>query len=103
MFLIAYSGKPITILSTGQSPFFGRKFDSLWAYQVYTRYAFLFTSVPVFEGEPHVIDKLVAQGESFSFETTLAGRSYARMIPQWQAQGYAVHLLFLTLPDAKQP
>ena len=45
------------------------------------------------------IDKLVTQGESFSFETTLAGRSYARMIPQWQAQGYAVHLLFLTLPD----
>ncbi|MDR2819579.1 MAG: zeta toxin family protein [Desulfovibrio sp.] len=47
------------------------------------------------------IDKLVTQGESFSFETTLAGRSYARMIPQWQAQGYAVHLLFLTLPDAE--
>ena len=47
------------------------------------------------------IDKLVAQGESFSFETTLAGRSYARMIPQWQTQGYAVHLLFLTLPDAE--
>ena len=47
------------------------------------------------------IDKLVAQGESFSFETTLSGRSYARMIPQWQAKGYAVHLLFLTLPDAE--
>jgi predicted ABC-type ATPase len=47
------------------------------------------------------IEKLVVQGESFSFETTLAGRSYARMIPQWRAQGYAVHLLFLTLPDAE--
>ena len=43
----------------------------------------------------------MAQGESFSFETTLAGRSYARMIPRWQARGYAVHLLFLTLPDAE--
>ncbi|GHU05946.1 hypothetical protein FACS1894205_6670 [Alphaproteobacteria bacterium] len=47
------------------------------------------------------IERLVAQGESFSFETTLAGRIYARMIPQWQAEGYAVHLLFLTLPDAE--
>lgn len=47
------------------------------------------------------IGKLVSQGESFSFETTLSGRSYARMIPEWQAQGYAVHLLFLTLPDAE--
>jgi predicted ABC-type ATPase len=47
------------------------------------------------------IEKLVSQGESFGFETTLAGRSYARIIPQWQARGYAVHLLFLTLPDAE--
>lgn len=47
------------------------------------------------------IEKLVAQGESFSFETTLAGRSYARMIPKWQARGYIVHLLFLALPDAE--
>lgn len=47
------------------------------------------------------INKLVEQGESFSFESTLAGRSYARMIPEWQAKGYAVHLLFLTLPDAE--
>ncbi|MDL2313676.1 zeta toxin family protein [Desulfovibrio sp. OttesenSCG-928-C14] len=47
------------------------------------------------------INKLVAQGESFSFETTLAGRSYARMIPEWQSKGYAIHLLFLALPDAE--
>ena len=45
--------------------------------------------------------KLVSQGENFSFETTLAGRVYARMIPKWQAQGYVVHLIFLTLPDAE--
>jgi predicted ABC-type ATPase len=31
------------------------------------------------------INKLVNQGENFCFETTLAGRSYARMIPEWQA------------------
>jgi predicted ABC-type ATPase len=29
------------------------------------------------------INKLISQGESFCFETTLAGRSFARMIPQW--------------------
>jgi predicted ABC-type ATPase len=41
-----------------------------------------------------------AKGESFAFETTLAGLSYARMIPRWRRQGYAVKLLFLSLPDA---
>ena len=34
------------------------------------------------------IDKLVSLGESFCFETTLAGRSYARMIPAWQPKGF---------------
>jgi predicted ABC-type ATPase len=47
------------------------------------------------------IDKLVSQGESFCFETTLAGHGYARMIPQWRGIGVAAHLLFLTLPDAE--
>ena len=40
----------------------------------------------------------VGQGRSFAFETTLSGRTYARMIPQWQAQGYRVRLFFLRLP-----
>ena len=43
------------------------------------------------------IAKLVNQGESFCFETTLAGRSYARMIPKWQSQGFVVRLIFLSL------
>ena len=47
------------------------------------------------------IDKLVHQCESFCFETTLAGHCYARMIPQWQAKGFAVHLVFLSLPNAE--
>jgi predicted ABC-type ATPase len=41
----------------------------------------------------------VARGESFAFETTLAGRGYARAIPRWQATGYRVNLVFLTLPS----
>ena len=37
--------------------------------------------------------------ESFSFETTLSGLRYARLIPQWQKKGYFVKLIFLRLPD----
>ncbi len=39
-------------------------------------------------------------GDSFAFETTLAGRNYARMVPQWQTAGYEVKLIFLSLPTA---
>lgn len=41
----------------------------------------------------------VEEGESFSFETTLSGRKYARLIPEWQKKGYMVKLYFLKLPD----
>ncbi len=41
----------------------------------------------------------VGQGRSFAFETTLSGRTYARMIPQWREQGYRVRLFFLRLPS----
>ena len=44
-----------------------------------------------------MIDACVRRGESFAFETTLSGRGYARMIPQWQTQGYTVELYFLKL------
>lgn len=40
-------------------------------------------------------------GVSFAFETTLAGRTYARMIPGWQEEGYHVKLLFLDLPSVE--
>jgi predicted ABC-type ATPase len=39
----------------------------------------------------------LARGESFAFETTLSGRSYARQIPGWQAAGYRVELVFVKL------
>lgn len=38
-------------------------------------------------------------GKSFAFETTLAGRHYARRIERWRASGYAVKLFFLELPS----
>lgn len=40
----------------------------------------------------------VKQGETFAFETTLSGRSYARWIPEWRKLGYEVTLFFLRLP-----
>lgn len=40
----------------------------------------------------------VRKGESFAFETTLSGRHYAQLIPQWRERGYKVKLIFLSLP-----
>ncbi len=47
-----------------------------------------------------VIAQHVAKSTNFAFETTLAGKIYARHIPTWRAQGYKVTLLFLSLPSA---
>jgi predicted ABC-type ATPase len=41
------------------------------------------------------------RGESFAFETTLSDRGYARAIPKWRANGYAVSLWFRSLPSAE--
>jgi predicted ABC-type ATPase len=48
-----------------------------------------------------LIAEHVAGGDSFAFETTLAGRNYARSIPGWRAQGYRVTLYFLSLPTVE--
>jgi predicted ABC-type ATPase len=48
-----------------------------------------------------MMKKYVEKGESFSFETTLSGKSYARYIPEWQKKGYKVKLYFLRLPDSE--
>lgn len=46
-----------------------------------------------------MIADCVKRGESFAIETTLSGRTYARMIPQWKQAGYPVALFFLELPS----
>lgn len=46
------------------------------------------------------IGDLVARGESFAFETTLADRGYVRRIAGWQRAGYHVTILFLSLLSA---
>lgn len=45
------------------------------------------------------INRHALNGESFAFETTLSGKTYAQMIPEWQQIGYRVKLVFLYLPD----
>lgn len=45
------------------------------------------------------MDRLAAEGRSFAFETTLAGRGYLRRIDRWRREGYRVTLLFLSLPS----
>ncbi len=46
------------------------------------------------------IRDMVDRGESFAFETTLSGRGFARMIPEWQERGYYVELYFFRLATA---
>ena len=46
-----------------------------------------------------MIADCVRRGESFAIETTLSGRTYARMIPEWKQAGYQVALFFLQLPS----
>jgi len=46
-----------------------------------------------------LIRENIANGNNFSFETTLSGKGYARMIPRWQSMGYRIKLFFLKLAD----
>jgi len=43
----------------------------------------------------------VKRGESFSFETTLSGKNYGKLIPEWQKKEYKIKLFFLKLPDSE--
>lgn len=47
------------------------------------------------------MDALVERRASFSFETTLAARSYQRRIRSWREAGFKVYLFFLWLPSAE--
>lgn len=38
-------------------------------------------------------------GVDFSFETTLAGKSYVRLLQTFKSQGYLLHLFFLWIPS----
>lgn len=47
------------------------------------------------------IHRYANAGTSFAFETTLSGRGYVSLVRDWQARGYQVHLVFLSLPSAE--
>jgi predicted ABC-type ATPase len=47
-----------------------------------------------------LIAEHVRRGDSFAFETTLAGRNFARAIEGWHGSGYHTSLIFLSLPSA---
>lgn len=42
------------------------------------------------------------RGDNFAFETTLAGRTYLRMIRQWRKDSYRLKLIFLALATPEE-
>lgn len=47
------------------------------------------------------IEERIAERESFAFETTLAGRTYLRLIERLRRDGWRVELIYLALPSAE--
>ena len=47
------------------------------------------------------IARLFSEGNNFAFETTLSGRTYAKMIPKWQSADYSVEMIFLKLNSVR--
>ena len=47
------------------------------------------------------IERHITARRDFGFETTLAGRSYLRLIRRLRADGWRVELIYLALPDAE--
>jgi predicted ABC-type ATPase len=48
------------------------------------------------------IDRNAAAGQSFGFETTLAGHTYLRRVRSWRSAGFVVKVLFLSLPSPEE-
>ena len=47
------------------------------------------------------IERLVAAGESFAVETTLAAKAFEKRIAQWREAGYTTVLIFMSLSSAE--
>ena len=45
--------------------------------------------------------ELVGAGQSFGFESTLSGRTYATMLREARAIGYRIHISYLALPSVR--
>ena len=47
------------------------------------------------------IEERIAAHEGFAFETTLAGRTYLRLVERLHTEGWRVELLYLALPSVE--
>ena len=47
------------------------------------------------------IDKSIRAGDSFSFESTLSGKTYLKVIQDAKTRGYKVHLFYVWIPDVE--
>ena len=47
------------------------------------------------------IEECITRDKDFSFETTLAGRTYLRLIKKLQKHGWTVELIYLALPSVE--
>jgi predicted ABC-type ATPase len=47
------------------------------------------------------LEARIASRDSFAFETTLAGRSYLRLVERLRQQGWRVELIYMALPSAE--
>ena len=45
------------------------------------------------------LDAAIGKREDFAFETTLAGRSYLKLVRRLRAEGWRVELIYLALPN----
>ncbi|MDP1774866.1 MAG: hypothetical protein Q8L15_21570 [Methylobacter sp.] len=49
----------------------------------------------------HEIESCILKGRDFAFETTLAGRTYLRLIKRLRDAGWQVELIYLALPSVE--
>jgi predicted ABC-type ATPase len=47
------------------------------------------------------IESCISASQDFAFETTLAGRTYLKLVERLKAAGWRVELIYLALPDAE--
>ena len=45
------------------------------------------------------LSRLASARKNFSFESTLSGRTYLRLLNKWKSSGYRIEIVFLSLPS----
>jgi predicted ABC-type ATPase len=45
------------------------------------------------------LSRLASARKNFSFESTLSGRTYLRLLRKWKSSGYRIEIVFLSLPS----